>query len=121
MKIIYLNKEYRCKFRDPKCMRQNNQNGIISIGDSNGAVSMYSPNTQNPLVKILCHKTGLSALSIDKSGNYLATLGSDSFLNIFDLRTYKKLYDYWTPSQSSCCDISQTGLLAVSSKNQLMV
>jgi hypothetical protein len=40
---------------------------------------------------------------------------------VWDLRTYKKLFDYWTPKQAKCSDISQRGLLAISNGFQLNV
>lgn len=81
---------------------------------------MYSPNISQPVVRMLCHKSAILSLSVQKDGNYMVTTGSDGFMKIWDIRTYKKLFDYWTPKQVKCIDISQRNLLAVSNGNLLM-
>ena len=67
------------------------------MGDNKGCVSMYSPNTSEPLAKILCHKATVSSVCVNPSGHYMATAGSDGLWKIWDLRTYKLLNDYWAP------------------------
>lgn len=124
--VIFLNffiisLEYQTKIREPCDMKQNPYNGIMCIGDRRGVVSMFSPNTSQPLVKMLCHKSSISSLAIQKDGYYMVTTGNDGLMKVWDLRTYKKVYDYWTPKQSKTIDISQRNLLAVSNGNLLMV
>jgi U3 small nucleolar RNA-associated protein 7 len=58
---------------------------------------MFSPNTSEPLAKILCHKAAVNDLSVHRNGHYLTTTGSDGLWKIWDLRNYKMLFDYWTP------------------------
>lgn len=43
----------------------------------------------------------------------MATSGLDGKMRIWDVRTYKELHTYYTPTPASCLAISQQGLLAV--------
>lgn len=43
----------------------------------------------------------------------MATSGLDGKMRIWDVRTYKELHTYYTPTPASCLAISQRGLLAV--------
>lgn len=93
----------------------------MCIADRRGVVSMFSPNTNQPLVRMLCHQSAVLSLSLSRDGNYMVTTGNDGLMKIWDLRTYKKLFDYWTPKQAKSIDISQRNLLAVSNGNLMMV
>ena len=102
-------------------MVQNTYNGIMCLADRRGVVSMYSPNIGQSLIRMLCHKSAISSIAVQKDGNYMVTTGNDGLMKIWDLRTYKKLYDYWNPKQAKTIYISQRKLLAVSNGNILMV
>jgi U3 small nucleolar RNA-associated protein 7 len=52
-------------------------------------------------------------MAIDRGGHYMATAGADARMNIFDIRTYKEVHSYFTPTPASSLQISDTGLLAV--------
>lgn len=93
----------------------------MCLGDRRGVVSMYSPNISQPVVRMLCHKSAILSISVQKDGNYMVTTSSDGFMKIWDIRTYKKLFDYWTPKHAKSIDISQRNLLAVSNGDLLMV
>jgi U3 small nucleolar RNA-associated protein 7 len=62
---------------------------------------------------MLCHRGPIQDLKIDLSGNYMATVGLDSQLKIWDIRTFKLIDHYYTPSPASHLSISQKGILAV--------
>ena len=38
---------------------------------------MFSPNTSEPLVKMLCHKSTVTSFAIKNDGNYLVSAGTD--------------------------------------------
>lgn len=95
------------------CMTQNPSNAVIHLGHFNGTVTMWAPNTKDPLVKMLCHRGPVQSIAIDTKGNYMATSGLDGKMRIWDVRTYKELHTYYTPTPASCLAISQRGLLAV--------
>jgi U3 small nucleolar RNA-associated protein 7 len=50
---------------------------------------MFTPNTTEPVVKMLCHKTNINAVAVQNNGNYLYTLGNDRAFKVWDLRTYQ--------------------------------
>ncbi|XP_073944259.1 WD repeat-containing protein 46 [Choristoneura fumiferana] len=67
-------------------MTQNPYNGTVCLGNSQGVVSLWSPTVKDPLAKILCHKTPLTAIAVDNRGMYMATSGVDRSLKIYDIR-----------------------------------
>lgn len=99
-------------------MTSNPQNAVIVTGHSNGTVNMWTPNyASDPVVKMLAHPTTITNVSIDYSGRYMFTTGTDKKLKVWDLRNqYTQLYEYFTPNQPQCMSISQKGLLALGYK-----
>lgn len=114
-------------------MKQNPQNAIIHLGHHNGmetatsgfyvfilsfyhigSVTLWNPTTNGPLVKMLCHRGPVSGLVIDRSGHTMITSGEDGLVNVWDLRTYKKLRAFYSKKPVEYMDISQRGLLATS-------
>ncbi|KAF8773754.1 WD repeat-containing protein 46 [Argiope bruennichi] len=93
-------------------MCQNPYNAIIATGHPNGSVSMWSPNVDKPLVRILCHANPIRSLAIDSKGLYMATASLDRNLKIFDVRTYKCLQSYKLGAAAGFLDFSQLGLLS---------
>ena len=94
-------------------MTQNPHNAIIHLGHGNGTVTLWSPSMTQPLVKMLCHRGPVQALGVDLSGNYMSTVGLDGQLKVWDIRTYKLVDHYYTPTPASHLSISQKGLVAV--------
>lgn len=58
-------------------MSQNPYNAILHVGHSNGTVTLWSPNSTDPLVKLLAHKGPVRDLSIDREGRYMVSCGQD--------------------------------------------
>ncbi|KAJ3055377.1 Small subunit (SSU) processome component [Rhizophlyctis rosea] len=87
--------ELRTKLGPCKAMTQNNYNAVLHLGHSNGTVTLWSP-------------------TIEEASTYMATAGLDGQLKVWDIRTYKPLEQYFTPTPASNVSISQMGLLAVS-------
>lgn len=105
--------EHRTKLGACNVMAQNPNNGIMHLGHANGTVTLWSPTMTTPLVKMLVHRGPVQALAVDRGGNYMATSGLDGQLKIWDVRTYKVVQEYYTPTPASSLSISQMGLLAV--------
>lgn len=105
--------EHRTKMGAPSSMTMNSHNAIIHVGHANGTVTLWSPNMSTPLVKMLTNRGPVRALAVDRSGNYMATAGADARMNIFDIRTFKEVHSYFTPTPASTLHISETGLLSV--------
>ncbi|RPA95214.1 BING4CT-domain-containing protein [Choiromyces venosus 120613-1] len=105
--------EHRTRLGSPTSMTQNTRNAIIHVGHGNGSVTLWSPNVSTPAVKMLTNRGPVRAIAIDRGGNYMATAGADSRMNIFDIRTFKEVHSYYTPTPASSLHISDTGLLSV--------
>ncbi|XP_069841539.1 WD repeat-containing protein 46 [Dendropsophus ebraccatus] len=102
-------------------MCQNPHNAVIHLGHHNGTVSLWSPSMKEPLVKMLCHRGAVRALSVDKTGMYMASSGTDRKLTIFDLRTYRPLTSCFLPLGAGSLCHSQRGLLAAGVGNIVQV
>src|SRR5574343_277546 len=114
--------EHRFRFDHVNDMKQNPWNGVIGITDSKGIVSMWTPNVNKPVTRVIAHNGPALSLSIDPRGLYLATSGADNKLKIFDIRSISDpLYEYWTESPARSVDISQNGLLAVSESSKVKI
>ena len=113
--------EHRTKLGPCSVLRQNPWNAVMNLGHSNGCVTMWTPNVNEPVVKLLAHKSPITSLAIDRSGTYMATAGADAKLKVWDLRTYNELHEYFVPSPASSLDISQRGLLGVGFKSHALV
>lgn len=105
--------EYNSKLGSTRSMGQNPWNAVIHLGHNNGNVSMWSPSMSSPLVKMMCHSGPVQDVKVDLSGNYMATVGLDSQLKIWDVRTFKLVQHYYMDTPASFIDISQKGILAV--------
>lgn len=105
--------EHRTKLGACNVMKQNPYNATILLGHHNGTVTLWSPNVTTPLVKMLCHKGPIQDVAVDTQGYYLTTAGLDGQMKIWDLRTYKQLHSYYTPTPASSLSISQQGMISV--------
>lgn len=70
--------------RNGKClfMCQNPYNSVIHTSYSNGTVCLFSPNQSSFLAKILCHKSPVHSVAVNRDGNIMATSGADSLLKV---------------------------------------
>jgi len=100
------------KLGSTNVLRQNPWNAVMNIGHKNGCVTMWAPNQNTSLVKMQCHAGPITSLAVDISGRYMVTTGRDSKLKIWDIRKYKELYSYFTPTPASTVDISQKGVVS---------
>ncbi|XP_013103082.2 WD repeat-containing protein 46 [Stomoxys calcitrans] len=109
---------YGTKQGDIRIMRQNPGNGVLCVGGGRGVVSMWSPKVREPLAKMLCHATPLSALTVDHKGQHLVTAGLDRKVKIWDIRSLSgPLAEYQLRLPVNQVDVSQKGVLAVCQGN----
>ncbi|GBG24162.1 WD repeat-containing protein 46 [Hondaea fermentalgiana] len=113
--------EHRTKLGPCDVMAQNPANAIICLGHGNGTVTMWSPSSPQPLVKMLCHNGAVRAVAVSRRGTELVTAGLDGRMSVWDVRTYKRLHSYYNRRPATSLDVSQTGLLAVTSGYQVQV
>ena len=92
-------------------------NAVNLLGHGNGVVTMWSPAVAKPLVKMLCHRGPVRALSADAGGNYMVTAGADMQVKVWDVRTFKPVHAYFSRNAVASLDISQMGVLAVGAGN----
>lgn len=94
---------------------QNFRNAVVLTSHYNGSVSMWTPNMDEPVVKMLCHGSPVQDLCVDNQGRYLVTAGVDRKLKLWDLRNYRNLATYRLSQIPKSVAISQQNILAVSS------
>ena len=97
----------------PTALAQNPWNAILNIGHQNGTVTMWSPNSTTPLVKILAHRGPVRAMAVDREGRYMVSAGQDMKMSVWDIRAYKPVHEYFLRRPGSSVAISDTGLTAV--------
>jgi U3 small nucleolar RNA-associated protein 7 len=97
----------------PTALAQNPYNAILHVGHQNGTVSLWSPNSTTPLVKIQSNTGPIRSVAIDRSGRYMLCGGQDLRLKLWDLRALKEVHSYTTRQPASSIDISDRGLAAI--------
>lgn len=101
------------KLGQPVSLGQNRYNAIMHVGHQNGAVTLWSPNSQEPLVKLLAHRGPVRSLAMDRVGRYMVSTGQDQRMAVWDIRMFKEVNSYFTRQPASSVAISDTGLTAV--------
>ncbi|RCI13192.1 hypothetical protein L249_0361 [Ophiocordyceps polyrhachis-furcata BCC 54312] len=94
-------------------MTQNPYNAVLHVGHQNGTVTLWSPSSQEPLVKLLAHRGPVRSLSIDREGRYMVSAGQDLKMAVWDIRMFKEVGTYQLHRPASSVAISDTGLTAV--------
>ncbi|KAK6089442.1 hypothetical protein P3W45_001579 [Vairimorpha bombi] len=103
-------------------LKQNKSTAVVYTGHKNGVVSLWSPNSKNYLSKILCHKTSVSNIEIDRTGTYLYTTGIDSTIKVWDIRkTYKPVNSCNTRYSFTSTSLSQRSILAASYGDNIQI
>jgi U3 small nucleolar RNA-associated protein 7 len=97
----------------PTSFAQNPYNAICHVGHQNGTVTLWSPNSTSPLVKLLAHRGPVRAMAMDREGRYMVSAGADSKMAVWDIRQFKEVNSYFLRRPGSSLDISDTGLTAV--------
>lgn len=87
-------------------------NAIMHLGHQDGTVTLWSPNSTSPLVKLLAHHGPVRSLAIDREGRYMVTSGQDLKMAVWDIRMFKEVQTYKTRKPVSSLAISDTGLTA---------
>lgn len=105
--------EIGTKLGTPTAFRQNPHNAIIHVGHQNGTVTLWSPNTATPLVKMLAHRGPVRSIAIDREGRYMVSAGSDLRMAVWDLRNLKEVNNYFLRQPGASIDISDRNLTAI--------
>lgn len=103
-------------------MTQNPSNAVLCLGNSKGVISMWSPNSQKPLAKMLCHTQAIRACAIHPYGTYMATSCPASLVKVWDVRQLAgPVYNYRTRYPVQQLSYSQCGQLAMAMENVVEV
>ena len=113
--------EMGTKMGAPTGMGLNPWNAIVGLGHQNGTVTMWSPNSTTPLVKILAHRGPVKSLAVDREGRYMVTTGQDSKMSVWDVRMWKPVHEYFLRRPGQTVAISDRGLTAVGWGTQMTV
>nr|XP_043620462.1 probable U3 small nucleolar RNA-associated protein 7 [Erigeron canadensis] len=110
---------YRSGLGRSDVLQVNHYNSVLASGHSGGTVSMWKPTSSAPLVKMLCHRGPVTAVTFHPNGHLMATAGMDKKLKIWDLRKYEVLQTL--PGHAKSLDFSQKGLLATTTGSFIQV
>lgn len=103
-------------------MTQNPSNAVLCVGDSKGVVSMWSPNTNKSLAKMLCHKQPIMTCTVHPYGTYMATSCTDRSVKLWDIRQLAGPVSHmYLRSTAQRMSYSQRGLLAFGMGNVVEV
>jgi U3 small nucleolar RNA-associated protein 7 len=105
----------------PTSFAQNPYNAILHVGHQNGTVTLWSPNSTTPLVKILAHRGPVRSMAIDREGRYMVSTGQDLKMAVWDVRMFKEVNNYFLRQPGSSVAISDRNLTAVSWGTQISV
>lgn len=97
----------------PTALAQNPSNAIMHIGHQNGTVTLWSPNSTTPLVKMLAHRGPLRTMAVDREGRYMVSAGQDMKMGVWDTRMYREVNSYFLRQPGSSISISDRGLVGV--------
>ncbi|KAI9641869.1 putative U3 small nucleolar RNA-associated protein 7 [Ciborinia camelliae] len=113
--------EMPTKLGSPTSLTQNPRNAILHMGHQNGTVTLWSPNSTTPLVKLLAHRGPVRSLAVDREGRYMVSTGQDMKMSVWDVRMFKEVNSYFTRQPASSVAISDRGLTAVGWGTQISI
>ncbi|KAH7075965.1 WD40-repeat-containing domain protein [Paraphoma chrysanthemicola] len=109
------------KLGPPTAFCQNPHNAIVHVGHQKGLVTLWSPNSATPLVKLLPHHGPVRSLAIDKSGTYMVSTSQDRRMSVWDIRMFKEIHTHHLRLPGQSLSISDRNLTAVGYGTQLSV
>lgn len=105
--------EIPTKLGQPTAMCQNPWNAILHTGHHNGTIQLWSPNSTEPLVKLLAHKGPVRSVAVDREGRYMVSCGQERKMAVWDIRMFREVNNYFTRAPASSLSISDKGVTAV--------
>ena len=113
--------EMPTRMGSPTSLSQNPSNAVLHVGHQNGTVTLWSPNSTTPLVKMLAHKGPVRATAVDREGRYMVTAGQDMKMGVWDIRMFKEVNSYFLRQPGSSVSISDRGLVGVGWGTQVSI
>ena len=105
----------------PTSFAQNPYNAIVHTGHQNGTVTLWSPNSTTPLVKLLAHRGPVRSIAVDRDGRYMVSTGQDMKMGVWDIRMFREVNKYFLRQPGSSVGISDRGLVGVGWGTQVSV
>jgi len=105
--------EMPTKQGSPTSLAQNPSNAVLHVGHQNGTVTLWSPNSTTPLVKMLAHRGPVRSIAIDREGRYMVSAGQDLKMGVWDIRMFREVNNYFLRQPGSSIAISDRGLTSV--------
>lgn len=93
--------------------RQNPYNAIMHVGHHRGTVSLWSPNSSSYMAKLKVHQGPVTGIAMDRSGNYMTTVGQDAKMTVWDIRQFKEVHQYRLARPGCDISISDRNLVSV--------
>jgi U3 small nucleolar RNA-associated protein 7 len=100
---------------------QNPHNAILHVGHQRGLVTLWSPNSATPLVKLLPHHGPVRSLAVDKSGTYMVSTSQDRRMSVWDIRMFKEIHTHHLRVPGTSLSISDRNLTAVGHGTQVNI
>jgi U3 small nucleolar RNA-associated protein 7 len=100
---------------------QNPHNAILHVGHQKGLVTLWSPNSAAPLVKLLPHHGPVRSMAVDKSGTYMVSTSQDRRMSVWDIRMFKEIHTHHLRLPGQTLSISDRNLVSVGYGTQLSI
>ncbi|KAJ4317010.1 putative U3 small nucleolar RNA-associated protein 7 [Neodidymelliopsis sp. IMI 364377] len=113
--------ELYTKLGPPTAFVQNPHNAIMHVGHQKGLVTLWSPNSASPLVKLLPHHGPVRSLAVDKSGTYMVSTSQDRRMSVWDIRMFKEIHTHHLRVPGTSLSISDRNLTAVGYGTQVNI
>ncbi|KAH6618577.1 WD40-repeat-containing domain protein [Boeremia exigua] len=113
--------EMYTKLGPPTAFVQNPHNAILHVGHQKGLVTLWSPNSATPLVKLLPHHGPVRSLAVDKSGTYMVSTSQDRRMSVWDIRMFKEIHTHHLRVPGTSLSISDRNLTAVGYGTQVNI
>ncbi|KAF1360025.1 BING4CT-domain-containing protein [Lizonia empirigonia] len=113
--------ELYTKLGQPTAFVQNPHNAILHVGHQKGLVTLWSPNSASPLVKLLPHHGPVRSLAVDKSGTYMVSTSQDRRMSVWDIRMFKEIHTHHLRVPGTSLSISDRNLTAVGYGTQVNI
>ncbi|KAH5386830.1 hypothetical protein HBI55_238170 [Parastagonospora nodorum] len=109
------------KLGPPTAFAQNPHNAILHVGHQKGLVTLWSPNSAAPLVKLLPHHGPVRSMAVDKSGTYMVSTSQDRRMSVWDIRMFREIHTHHLRLPGQTISISDRNLTSVGYGTQLSI
>jgi U3 small nucleolar RNA-associated protein 7 len=100
---------------------QNPHNAVLHVGHQKGLVTLWTPNSAAPLVKLLPHHGPVRSMAVDKSGTYMVSTSQDRRMSVWDIRMFKEIHTHHLRLPGQTLSISDRNLVSVGHGTQASI